>query len=335
MILVLALRPRVAAFAVCALVAVELVVLAPGHFAKRADPFTPPAYAAVLQRQLAEHPHDRVLGRSTRSCIRTLRACWASTTSACSTRCYVDRYFRYIKTFLDPGVYDRFVGGKWGSAESVTAYRGNPMFDLLGARFLVTDAGGVGRAPAIGARTDVYEEVAEVEGKHLFENERAMPRAFVVHDVTVVPDIDAAEKAFENASARFPNGALKVQDIDVRAQAVVEAEPAELPGELRDGTACQAAPADSVQVVSHTADEVRLRVHAACPGLLVLADSYFPGWEAAVNGEAAAIHPTNMAFRGVVVEAGQSDVVFRYRPSRFRGRCGARRARSSRNDDGG
>ena len=60
-----------------------------------------------------------------------------------------------------------------------------------------------------------------------------------------------------------------------------------------------------------------LRVQAACAGLLVLSDTYFPGWRAAVNGRAQAIYPTDGALRGVPVPKGTSRVEFRYEPRAF------------------
>ena len=46
----------------------------------------------------------------------------------------------------------------------------------------------------------------------------------------------------------------------------------------------------------------------------MLADSYFPGWQATVDGEPVEIHPANHLFRGVIVPAGQHRVRFAYRP---------------------
>ena len=55
-----------------------------------------------------------------------------------------------------------------------------------------------------------------------------------------------------------------------------------------------------------------LQVDAVCPGLLVLPDTYFPGWKATVNGEKQTIYATDGAFRGVTVPQGSSRVEFRY-----------------------
>ncbi len=59
---------------------------------------------------------------------------------------------------------------------------------------------------------------------------------------------------------------------------------------------------------------VELEVSAPRAGFLVLNDTYFPGWQARVDGVAAPIFRTNFFVRGVVVPAGTRRVVFEYRP---------------------
>ena len=63
----------------------------------------------------------------------------------------------------------------------------------------------------------------------------------------------------------------------------------------------------------------RVVVHArlAEPGMLVLADSYYPGWRATLEGAVLDIHPANHLFRGVFLPAGSHRVVFEYRPRSF------------------
>ncbi|HEY7512270.1 MAG TPA: YfhO family protein [Vicinamibacteria bacterium] len=61
------------------------------------------------------------------------------------------------------------------------------------------------------------------------------------------------------------------------------------------------------------AEPDRLEVRAEGPGLLVVAEAWDPGWSAAVDGEAAAVHRVNHAQIGVVLAAGRHQVTLRYR----------------------
>ena len=42
-----------------------------------------------------------------------------------------------------------------------------------------------------------------------------------------------------------------------------------------------------------------------------------PGWQAEVNGEQVEIFATNALFRGVPVPAGESEVIFSYKPTNW------------------
>jgi hypothetical protein len=53
------------------------------------------------------------------------------------------------------------------------------------------------------------------------------------------------------------------------------------------------------------------------PGMLVLADSFYPGWNAYVNGRQEKIYRANLFFRGVSLPAGTHTVEFRYEPHSF------------------
>jgi uncharacterized membrane protein YfhO len=49
-------------------------------------------------------------------------------------------------------------------------------------------------------------------------------------------------------------------------------------------------------------------------GFLVLSDTYFPGWTAAVDGRETPIYRANYTFRAVALPAGAHTVTFSYRP---------------------
>jgi len=69
-----------------------------------------------------------------------------------------------------------------------------------------------------------------------------------------------------------------------------------------------------VRIESDRAERVQLAVHAQAPGFVVLTDQDYPGWSVTVNGNPAPLLPANHAFRAVPVPAGESTVVWTYRP---------------------
>lgn len=87
--------------------------------------------------------------------------------------------------------------------------------------------------------------------------------------------------------------------------------------------------APAIEVARHDAppgtarivrDEPRHLVVAAeldAPGLLVVADAWFPGWSASVDGEPVAIERVDHALRGVWLAAGKHEVQMRYHPRSF------------------
>jgi hypothetical protein len=62
-------------------------------------------------------------------------------------------------------------------------------------------------------------------------------------------------------------------------------------------------------------NRVTIRATLDAPGYLVLADTWYPGWRATVDGEPAEILQANYAFRAVRLEAGEHTVEMVYRPT--------------------
>ena len=87
---------------------------------------------------------------------------------------------------------------------------------------------------------------------------------------------------------------------------------------VKSGATFCTEPPESAKVVEMSSDRVEIDVDSKCGGLLVLTDSYYPGWKATVDGKDATVHPADVAFRGVSVPTGTSRVVFSYEPSSFR-----------------
>jgi hypothetical protein len=180
------------------------------------------------------------------------------------------------------------------------------LLDLLGARVVLVDARRRLHPPGLDAFLGRLQRaghcgIADTRGGipiDLYVNAGALPRAFIVHHVT---GAGSPEEALRRLVApRF----------DPRREAVVERTPPPLAPEGIGGPS-------RVEILSYEATRVSVRVETAEAGLLVLTDSYDPEWVATRNGENVPIHPTDALFRGVLVPAGRSDLVFRYQPRRF------------------
>jgi hypothetical protein len=79
------------------------------------------------------------------------------------------------------------------------------------------------------------------------------------------------------------------------------------------GLADQEPPATAPQVQTTTEQtRVTVRVRTDKAGLLVLADPWYPGWRAEVDGRGTEIHRVDHGFRGVQLPAGEHEVVFTY-----------------------
>ncbi|MGQ9888318.1 MAG: YfhO family protein, partial [Aggregatilineales bacterium] len=132
----------------------------------------------------------------------------------------------------------------------------------------------------------------------LYENKTALPRAFVVHQAVTVPDTEAGTEAALDL--------MRAPDFDP-ARTVVLAGDAPALSSPAGGSAAT--------VEAYTAERVAVRVRASAPGYLLLADAWYPGWRAEVNGQPAPIYRADAMFRAVNVPAGESRVVFAYAPA--------------------
>jgi hypothetical protein len=128
----------------------------------------------------------------------------------------------------------------------------------------------------------------------IYENLGALPRAYLSEEVLVTAD------------SMLALGLLAAPEFDVsRTTVVYGASQDDFPDGPLQGSA---------QIVESTPDRIVIRTEASRPALLVLADNYYPGWQATVNGAETPILRANHTFRGVQVDAGASEVVFEFRP---------------------
>ncbi|HID63380.1 MAG TPA: hypothetical protein EYP49_11670 [Anaerolineae bacterium] len=131
---------------------------------------------------------------------------------------------------------------------------------------------------------------------HVYENKRALPRAFVVGQVKVIPD----EEEILSELALF----------DPRELAILEEKP---DWSLDDPSLFQEA-----EVTFYAPDKIVVQADLSAPGLLVLSELWYPDWRAYDNGQEARIYRADYLLRSVYLEAGQHTVEFVYDPLSFK-----------------
>jgi hypothetical protein len=132
----------------------------------------------------------------------------------------------------------------------------------------------------------------------VYENARALPRAFVVHGVQPVA-------GDEEARALIATGALD----PTAAVAIVGATADDAAGRAPGPAAAE----ESVEIASYAPERVELRARLATAGALVLTDADYPGWSATVDGAPAPIRRADVGVRAILLDAGEHRVVFTYR----------------------
>jgi len=166
---------------------------------------------------------------------------------------------------------------------------------VLGVRYLLTQ-GYMGNDAAA-----TYPIVFSDENSIVHENKNPLPRVFAVHQAI------QADSPVE-ALSRFQN-----LEVDPRQTVILEANNGEAIPQPSSPTGDSRA-----KITSQNPQTLQIQVNMRGDGYLVLLDSYYPGWQATVDGTPTAVYRANYLVRAVFVPEGDHQVRFSYRPLSFR-----------------
>ena len=134
----------------------------------------------------------------------------------------------------------------------------------------------------------------------VYLREEYFPRAYFVAQAALVADADAA-------LARTVLEQEQLREIVFLEQMGQDSPPglAFNPG------------AAVLTVTRETLNELDITARVEEPGFLVLADAWYPGWQATVGGMRTPVYRANSVSRAVYLPAGEHKVAFRFRPLDF------------------
>jgi hypothetical protein len=257
----------------------------------------------------------------------------------------LDEYDRFFATFnltiRQPQVAQS-LGITPGEA---VVYFSRRAYDLWNTRYVIVPMETNGwrdpersSAPFLFQSTQVYPNVARFVGPdgsehgrnwaatrdfRVLRNLAEYPRAWVVHDARVVSDTAALSQG-------PPRGVMQeilfAEDPIWRKSRQPVYDPHRLAwmaesdlGAIRDYLSGQTTEnSETVRVTYPSPEQAVLEATLVSPGLVVLADIDYPGWELAIDGMPAPIYRVNLLMRGAAVSAGRHRLVYTYTPQSFR-----------------
>ena len=142
----------------------------------------------------------------------------------------------------------------------------------------------------------------------LYENLRALPRAYSVQDVTVVKDDAEALTILGTGGFDARRSMLitrgEYDKVSNNINKVKGLSPDKYKGETK--------------ILKYSLNNVEIETSGNDSSFLVLADNFYPGWKVYVNDSEKTIVRVNHNLRGVVIPQGKNRVTFRYSPLSFK-----------------
>ena len=164
-------------------------------------------------------------------------------------------------------------------------------FDVLNVRYLL--------AKHFAADASRWQPVAQVGEISIYENLRALPRAWLATSVVELPE-DALLKVIH--TGKFADGRpwepLRTALMDAPLQMNFGGEEVERKAE----------------VVRYEPNRIELQTECATSSVLVLSENYYSGWRAYIDGKLVPTLRVNYNLRGVALLPGDHSISFVYRP---------------------
>jgi hypothetical protein len=218
-------------------------------------------------------------------------------------------------------LYKAFTG-----APSISA---NQLIDLYGIKYIVsvTPLEGDPRFELIYARLEGLqgrkEDLLKENTVKLYKHRSSLPKAWLVKDFKVLDskailsrmvqkEFHPGQEVLLEEEPKWVGEGIGGQHLPAGRQGGPPLRKTNDVGEPLSGLP------QKVEIIYETNNRLQLHVETKENSLLVVSDTYYPGWKVFVNGNPKKIYQANYAFRAVPLNAGTHKVEFVYDPVSFK-----------------
>jgi hypothetical protein len=219
----------------------------------------------------------------------------------------VKEYGSWHRVYNSSGTEEEFDSSKLSEGNFTrylerTNYQ-SPFIDLAGVKYLLMlkrDQDGIiyaeGDQLYYSFLEEDYDRVFEYGTVVVFENPRVIERVSLWDSVQVEP-------SYLDALGRLHSG------FDFHQQLLLEASPS---------SKLETSDTDRVEIVNYQANQVDIESKTSNPTVMMLTDTYFPGWKAYINDQETRVLRANGIYRAIELPAGENSISFVYQPESFR-----------------
>lgn len=201
---------------------------------------------------------------------------------------------KLLKTFTNATRSDAAIVSGFGSS-GLSDARKNKILSALSVGYILdrTENGSTEET----FPSNMFQVAYQKDDWHVFKNLYSAPHVFLAHTVqTYKNEADFSEKFFSSS-------------FDPASDVLLPALPIELSTNTATGTAI---------ITEYKTDTVSVQTQSATTKILVLTDTYYPGWIAKIDNKPTEIIRANWTQRAVLIPAGTHNVTFDYEPQSVR-----------------
>jgi len=198
------------------------------------------------------------------------------------TRWY-DRYLKLISARIP-----------WLSYGSIFSSPNTPLLSVLNLKYVIA------KNPQTISPQEDFKYVVRIGGVFLGERAKVQPRAYMVYKATKVSsDEEALDILKRDPQGIFTRVILFDPDQSTSAHSYDQN---------------LSTTENEVMLISYEPNRSIWRVLTGEAGYLVITDTFYPGWNAYIDGELTNLYRANVAFRAVFVPSGEHTITLRFEP---------------------